>query len=608
MNGRKTPYISFDGSLVRVYAYNKTEEGADASTLSDITGSCSVISLSDDSILVRIHEKGTGDQQHACVMVSYKHLTPDVFAPHLIEFTREIIRNYSDIPLAGGMRDEWGFPPSTPANRMAGGNHFWYSKHYADAYSAKTGGRELLADCFLMYTGIKGKESERYMAVNNYMELNRERNSELEDDFYKTVKEVFGPEALILSHPTWYPYPDKLESKKNGLFWWTATRDWAQSDEVTPFAARTSLAKKWGSPVWYNQYYDFNPDITSYYRELWSSVLAGGRLNYHPARSARRGISTGRTELFYGNLMRGESRVRLLNFISKSPLDCPVAVIFGHPSTMNWAGPYFEDLGMQLVDSLWSRGIPTDLIPTSEIENGSLGVDEEGWICYGKQRYSAVVLYNPEFEKQSTADFFCRAANGQTKLFRAGNWTRDFEGNPTDGNSILPDEMAVADNTDVLVKDILKILKRQKIELQTPATRVLDGFGHKSIAPSTEGFCRLIDGTVIQAAGTNDVGGDPIQSEIKINRYKVDFDALGVAAVRLDEDGNVIALAAGGLKYFKAGDFEIDLDERIDLALWKTDTGNFQGVIQGIRGEVPPQLSAITRNWIRLSLPVPVTD
>ena len=119
MNGRKTPYISFEGSLLRVYSYNKTEEGADPATLSDITGLCSVISLCDDSILVRIPEKETVGQQHACIMVSYKHLTPDVFAPHLIEFTRQIIRNYSDIPLAGGMRDEWGFPPSTPADSEA---------------------------------------------------------------------------------------------------------------------------------------------------------------------------------------------------------------------------------------------------------------------------------------------------------------------------------------------------------------------------------------------------------------------------------------------------------------------------------------------------------
>ena len=27
--------------------------------------------------------------------------------------------------------------------------------------------------------------------------------------------------------------------------------------------------------------------------------------------------------------------------------------------------------------------------------------------------------------------------------------------------------------------------------------------------------------------------------------------------------GNVMAIAAGGLKYFKAGDFEIDLNERL---------------------------------------------
>ena len=84
-----------------------------------------------------------------------------------------------------------------------------------------------------------------------------------------------------------------------------------------------------------------------------------------------------------------------------------------------------------------------------------------------------------------------------------------------------------------------------------------------------------------------------------------DFRPALLPTVRLDEDGNVMAIAAGGLKYFKAGDFEIDLNERIDLALWKTDGGKFQGVIQGHEGEIPRQLLTITKDWIHLSVPVP---
>lgn len=264
-----------------------------------------------------------------------------------------IIRNYSDIPLAGGMRDEWGFPPNFTRDKVIE-NQFWYSKHYASAYAEKTGGRELLADLLLMYMGIKGQESERRMAINYYMEMNRQRNAALENDFYQTVKEVFGPDAAVVTHATWYPYPDRREYKKNGLDWWVTKRDWAQTDELTPFAVRTALSKKWDSPVWYNQY--------------------------------------------------------------------------------------------------------------------------------------------------------------------------------------------------------------------------------------------LIDGTFIRLAGTNDAAGDTIKSRMKIGKFDVAFDAIGVAAIRLDENGRVQALAAGGLKSFKTNDFFIQLDKRVDLAFRKNDGGEFEGVIQALEGEIPRQL------------------
>lgn len=606
--GRITNYISVGDSLFRVYSYHKTDEGIiEPNSLKDITKECKIIISSADSVVVRIPTSKKGSQSTACVMVSFTRLTPAVFSPHLMEFQRNIIQDYSDVPLAGGLKDEWGFPPSYPIMNTKELGHFWYSKYYAAAYTQKTGGRELLADCLLMYVGIKGQKRERLMAINHYMQLNWQRNSALVDDFYRTIKKVFGPEATMTSHATWWPYPNRFEFRKDGLDWWTARRDRGQTDETTPFAVRTALAKKWGSSVWYNQYHHYfngsgtNKDevLKAYQQALWSTVLGGGRVDY--LTSLKRIVTD-------GDLLRGISRVRLLDFITKSPLNCPVAVVFGHAAAMNWAGPDFNDVGMGLVDSLWSKGIPTDLIPTSEIQNHSLTVDKNGWVRYGKQRYAAVILYNPEFEEPSTAEFFRQAAKrGQTKLFRIGDWTRDFNGYLFGGNAALPQAMAVSTIKSVM-SEIPKIMKRRGISFQTPATRVLKSFAHPSNASPTTGFCRLIDSTLIQIAGTHNAAGDVINSTKEIGKYDVSFNAVGVAAVRLDKEGHVQALAAGGLKYFKIQNFSIHLDKRVDLALWRNDNGGFSGVVQGLKGEIPPQLLSITKDWMRISIPVPLPE
>jgi hypothetical protein len=113
---------------------------------------------------------------------------------------------------------------------------------------------------------------------------------------------------------------------------------------------------------------------------------------------------------------------------------------------------------------------------------------------------------------------------------------------------------------------------------------------------------------VIQLAGTENVAGDQILSEIKIQNQWVSFDATGVAAVRLGQDGQVETLAAGGLKSFKSGEMGILLNERMDLAFWINEDGEYEGVLQGWKGKIPPPLLKITRNWTRLGIPVPYTD
>lgn len=599
---RTTHYIPLYGTIKRVYTYNRDKQGILPGSLRESSALGKIISISGDSVKVRLPSGKKAGKSFACVLISFTHLTPDVFAPHLIDFQRDIIAGYQDVPLAGVCKDEWGFPPCFDGNPDK--DQFWYSASRARHYADRTGGRDLLEDCLLMHFGFKGKEEERLLAINHFMEMSWQRNADLEDDFYHTVKRVFGSESVVATHPTWWPYPDMREFKKNGLDWWIATRDWAQTDEVTPFAVRSALSKKWGSPVWYNMYYSKN--IEDYERSIWRFVLAGGRINYHPIYPSN-DPDHAVDALLHGNLMKAESRIRLLNFISRGPLDCPVAVIFGHHCATNWAGPAYNDVGMNLADEFWRNGFPADLIPSSEIEANNLTIDDDGWICYGIQRYAIVILYHPEFEKTCTVDFFRSAAGGSTALFRVGDWTRDFQGRVFQGNRELPPAMICETDTALLMKKIFTILDSQGIQRQSLATDSLKGFNHFSIAPPPTGFCHLVDGTVIQIAGTHQVSGDPIQTQIQIEGREVIFDALGLAAVNIEADGQLQSLAAGGLKYFSGGDLEIELDKRIDLALWKDKEGKWQGVVQDWNEEIPSSLLTLTQEWGYLASPPPLS-
>ena len=99
---------------------------------------------------------------------------------------------------------------------------------------------------------------------------------------------------------------------------------------------------------------------------------------------------------------------------------------------------------------------------------------------------------------------------------------------------------------------------------------------------------------------------DPIQKTINMDGQIVAFDAVGVAAVRLDKDGKLEALAAGALKSFRGGGLAIELPERVDVAMWRDAKGQWHGVLQDFSGPVPATLLAFTNDWLRLSVPRPL--
>ncbi len=602
--GYATPYIPVRGRLVRVYAYERTAHGIKPETVRDITTQCRTTLATTNQVTVAIPCNPDMAGNTACVMISFDHLTPDVFAPHLLSFQRKILENYRDVPLAGACKDEWGFPPSFDGNHPAHNDH-WYSHFMAQAYAKATGGRDLVRDTLLMTYGEIGRDAERVAAINQFSELVRRRNGEIETDFYHAVKSIWGKHAVVATHATWWPYPDRREFKKNGLDWWIATRDLAQTDEITPYCARTALAKKWNSPVWFNMYY--SPNLSDYEAELWAGALSGGRINYHPLWPTDEKVAAnmGRYRgLLRGGLMRGDCRVRLLNFITRSPLDCPVAVIFGQPNAMNWAGQTFGDVGLELCDALWRAGYPADLIPTTEIWNGALKVGRDGYVQYGAQRYRSVVLHRPQFEPVATAAFFQKAAKGKTALYRLGEWTQDFDGKKCEGAKSLPDKMVALADSKSAVKAISTQLADAGIVAHTPANRTLGFADCRSVAPPVAGESRLVDGTHIFVSGAKSASGDPIHRTVQVSGHTVTVDAVGLVAIRLDKRGRLEALAAGGLKTLKSDKFNIELPERVDVALWRGRGGKFHGVLQGWSGSVPASLQVLTKDWVRLSVPV----
>ena len=593
-------FDSVAGRLLRVYSYAPAGPQG-IQSVEDITGRCKVDQADARGVKVTIPCAAQDKGRTACVMAMFNLFEPDIFAPHLPDFEMQVLQQYADVPLAGVCKDEWGFCPSGGVSAPA---DLWFSKFVAEEYARRRPGHDLLRDLLLMSKGEKGRDGERAAAMNHYMEMYWQRNAEIETKYYYAIKEVFGKDAMVGTHPTWYPYPGTLEVFKNGLDWWAVKRDLAQTDESTPFCVRTALAKKWHSPLWYNMYYASS--VKPYEEDLWRHALGGGRMNFHPLWPSPGETLTTSLLSVGGALLRADSRIRLLNYISTAPIDCPVAVVFSHPRVANWAGQGLGDAGVSVCDSLWKDGYYADLIPSSEIAAGALKLAANGRIQYGPQTYAAVVFYQPQYERPSAGEFFRKAAaTGKTALYRIGDWTMDFDGSAVDVQTALPKEMKAADAA-ACVRDILAQLKASGIEPQTPCT--MRGGFVGSIMPKPSGQCRLLDGTIILASGEKDVKGDPIQKTLNVDGHEVAFDAVGVAAVRLDKDGNLEALAAGGLKRFAVGITKIELPQRIDVALWKDEKGVWQGVLQDYEGEVPKDLAAICKHWTRLQVPEPLKE
>lgn len=498
----------------------------------------------------------------------------DIWSDHIFEYAEELASDYKALGADAAMRDEWGLPPTSDGN-FAQHKVFWYSKRMAEAFERRFG--YPLKDAILKMSVAKGPEP----AVTQYEQLIFHRNAQIERHHYELTKRLWGPDAYVTKHPTWFPAIDRFDFQRNGLHWWAAKRDWAQTDEIVPLPAQLGLAKTFGGPCWMNEGYQDAPE--KYAPMVWRYLLSGGRMVYHHVYGgtwskdlpyAERRVK-GLMSVVEGPCGVAQNRARLVSMISKAQLDSPVALVFDHWGVMDWTGSAYRNWGEGIAYGLYDRGWAVDAFPHTAVTDadGRWSV-KDGYLCCGSQRYEVLVRMNPSIEL---------GLNGLD--IKKATRTAVFDGNAPG-----------------VVERISSELERRGAVRQPPTVDEFS-FWHfaKSRLVGTEGTATLQDGTkiVVKGAGPNPAG-DPIEGVLEFPNGKIEYSATGVFAARLKEDGSLAAYCGGGLKHVRCGDYERFFDGRKDL-YWMEEEMTIGEKICGFTVTAVEKLPEVSGRMVRLT-------
>ena len=524
--------------------------------------------------------RGLASDEELVVEVDFPLNEIDPCSPHLLPFMHEMALRYRKLGIDGYCLDEWGF--QSPKAAMLQHRAFWHSVNFALAYSKRSGGRNLEKDMveFALHTDTPAIRA----AVNAYVRTIYDTCVAIEGDMYATNKRLFGADAFVGKHPTWWAQlGSAMEPLHNGLNWWAARRDWAQSDENVPVPADTGMMKKLGSPLWLNEGYGNNP--RHYVSTLWRYALCGGRMNWHGIVGDRRTDYLRRTckndierryrriaDMFPDETIRAEEILRLLPLMTRAPIDCPVAHIFGHDRFVNWLDPACGDWGRRLAHGLGQAGYYVDAYPANEIFAGTFAVDSDGFLRVGRQCYKAVTLCNLSAGERAAWERIAAAEKLNTRVF---------------SNPRIDEVAAYLESVDAV--------------RQTPLWENGIWGGTDNLLPESDGVMFLTDGTAVRIKGCcPNFAGDEIEGELKTDGVCVKYKARGMFAARA-ENGALTGIAGGEVAYVDAPGFSLALSSPTDIVLVKLSDG-WHGVWQtpSMDEQIPDALRRLVAKWVKL--------
>ena len=615
------PYFVRGGRVVKAWCYRRTADGAiDPGSVIDVSDSVvwdktqyvvdkkpidKVDSTSRNGLSVSFDRSEMAKRgDFITCAAAFRYSYPDLFADETLELEKKLYESFRDVPALGVGKDEWGFPPCF--NRVDALDDYWYSERMRAAYAKKYGNRDLVDDLFLAFRPQADKNDERVECVDRFRRLCGDRVVEYEFQNYAAAKAIWGDDAFVGVHCTWYPWPNMLEMRKGGIMWWKAPRDVAQVDEYVPFCVRNSLAKACDS-LWVNMFYA--NALAPYVWEHWTAAASGGRVHIHQIYPRNENSPTNPIDPKWLPIVADagagkiRQKIRMLNLVSNSQVDAPVAVIFGRFAASNPLRPEYMTVGVDVCDRLATRGYPADLTPIDEMSSATLDgkprwTVNDGYLQYGNQKYHAVIL-NGESPAEGADYAAFRALAASAKECK------------TQIISLAPG--ASKEEKDALVEGVVATLKERGVPEQTAWVRDEFAFGggdEISTRPPRRAFSRFLDGTLLWiSAQENDLGDPIVLNKEKIalaggkSTPEISAVANGVFAARFNDDGELTAVVASELKSLSIGEFNATLsedvigDDPIDVAIWKTNDGKWFGVFQRSRNELPEALEGLASTW-----------
>lgn len=516
-------------AVLRAFLMNKTGDHRYAPGSAVAADETAELAPQDENhTLVRVDAGREAAGKTAVVFVGIPQPIPDLASDAFGEFYTRLLEPLKAMGADGVMSDEWGYDviiriedegadPDYYKKREIYFEHVTYSDNFARRYRQFCN-RELKDDLLRFYYTEEGRRDLSVRCVNAYHAAFRDIMRRNDETMYSLCKEVMGPDTFYGVHPTWWGnnYLQNFEGFKNAFYWWEAKRDIAQTDEIVIMAIRTALAHKWGGDCWYNMWYSMGTrDIKTYYRDTWNSVRFSGRTHYLAYECPNEAVVLElKPEGLLESIEEMDAEVRMLDPVQNAMPDCRVLVLFGMQNALNWyyndqtAPPWYPrhkvlSTVLECADRIFDQTL-CDLVPTTEIENGSLFVDG-GRVRYGSQEYDAVVLLGADSLSPACFPFLQKV--DPARLIVAGE-AREFD----DGAPL----------TDACRAVLERGVRLPGLDCAEEIKKILRDWG---IADNRfENGCVLQDGSLIFTAEGLEATHNPLTVQVKLGDLSVEFE------------------------------------------------------------------------------------
>ena len=494
--------------------------------------------VSKEAYVVKWNPTGSGEQVFIAVWSIFDF--PDLFSDAYYQEATRLMELAATISPDGAALDELCFMwhpdfDFTPGSYMTLDNCPVYSRGLAAAYR-KQFGADYMMDTLYRFASASD-DPRRIAATNRYFKCFREGIAAAENNFYRQTKKYLGEDAFVGAHNTWYCIEEVQNSPeiwRTGITWWSALKDYGFTDEIMLYPVRTVLAHKASAPIFYNMWYSEGTlELPSFYTELWRNVRYGGRtisLSYeciHESHIVQQLCRPGELEA----IAAIEREIRGVDAFVQSSARCDIAVVTSLAALCNRRGNldgngrwdvYTGKLKemFTLTRDLWIAGWNCDMIGDNEIYDRNLALNEDGYLAYGNQVYTCMILAYPQYVQPGLQALLCEIVrHGKTRLIFVGDGDVDFDGQPMPSpHNIAPNAPYFAYRPEI--GDITALLAEWGIR----TNRVPSG-------------CVMQDGSMILTASAPDKPtGNPLHSRFVHEDTCITVDGTDVVCLRKENN------------------------------------------------------------------------